>query len=200
MLTSFSAVFSGQYGFSTSVSGLPYLGLAVGFGVGVTITSIVGDRLASRLARKNGGVRKPEFRLPLMAWSCWVIPASLALYGWAAFYKLHFMVPISAAGLSALGLQLIMLNLQVYLSEAHAAYVPSAIAAVTLLRCLVGSTLPVVGASLYESLGLGWGNSLLAFIGLAMMPVPWIVMIFYRAKDEVERYESWQIENNVSHL
>lgn len=187
LLTSFSAVFSGQYGFSTSVSGLPYVGLAVGFGVGVAITSAVSDRLALRLARRNGGMRKPEYRLPLMAWSCWVIPTALVLYGWAALYQVHFMVPIVAAGLAALGLQLIMLNAQVYLSEAHAGYVPSAIAAVTLLRCLVGSTLPVVGASLYEGLGLGWGNTLLALIGVAVMPVPWIVMIFYRTKDEMEQ-------------
>lgn len=98
------------------------------------------------------------------------------------------MVPIVAAGLAAAGLELIMLNLQVYLSEAHAAYVPSAIAAVTLLRCLAGSILPVLGAYLYGSLGLGWANSLLAFIGAAMMPMPWIVMVFlHRNKKEAEQ-------------
>lgn len=122
---------------STSVSGLPYLSLAIGFIIayGVAITSMVSDRLASRLTRVNNDVRKPECRLSLMAWSCWVIPASLALYGWAASYKSHFMAPIAAAGLSAMGLQPIMLNTQVYLSEAHAAYVLSAIAAAQVWLC-----------------------------------------------------------------
>lgn len=152
-------------------------------------------------------MRKPEFRLPIIIWTCWLIPLSLALYGWAAFYKLHFMIPIAAASLSAVGLQFIMvggaqplvsptrriflappltsiakLNLQIYLSEAYAGYVPSAIAAVTLLRCLVGSVLPVIGETLYEKLGLGWGNSALAFVATGLVPIPWIVMRYYAKK------------------
>lgn len=111
MLTSFSNVFVGQYGFSTSTSGLPYLGIAVGFGVGVVITSIFGDRIATALTARNDGIRIPAFRLPLMAWSCWVPPIALAGYGWSVFYKLHFMVPIAAVTLYSIGLQLIMVSL-----------------------------------------------------------------------------------------
>lgn len=29
---------------------------------------------------------------------------------------------------------------------------------------------------MYEKLGIGWGNTLLAFIALAMMPLPWVIM------------------------
>ncbi|KAJ4394880.1 hypothetical protein N0V93_004100 [Gnomoniopsis smithogilvyi] len=172
MLTSFSNVFIGQYGFSTSTSGLPYLGIAVGFGVGVVITSTTSDRIASALTLQNDGVRIPAFRLPLMAWSCWIPPIALAGYGWSAFYKVHFMVPIAAVALYSIGLQLIM----VYLSEAHKTRVASAIAAVTVLRCLLGSVLPLVGEIMYEKLGLGWGNTLLAFMAFALMPLPWLIM------------------------
>lgn len=108
MLTSFSNVFVGQYGFSTSTSGLPYLGIAVGFGVGVLITSTFGDRIASTLTLRNNEVRIPAFRLPLMAWSCWVPPVALAAYGWSAFYKVHFMVPIASVAIYSTALQLIM--------------------------------------------------------------------------------------------
>ena len=51
-------------------------------------------------------------------------------------------------------------------------YAASAIAAVTVLRSLVGALLPIAGPSLYKKLGLGWGNSLLGFIALALIPVP----------------------------
>lgn len=108
MLTSFSNVFVGQYGFSTSTSGLPYLGIAVGFGAGVLITSTFSDRIASALTLRNGGVRNPVFRLPLMVWSCWIPPIALAVYGWSAFYKVQFMVPIAAVALYSTALQLIM--------------------------------------------------------------------------------------------
>lgn len=111
MLTSFSNVFVGQYGFSTSTSGLPYLGIAVGFGIGVVISSTFSDRIASALTLQNAGLRIPAFRLPLMAWSCWILPIALAGYGWSAFYKVHFMVPIAAVALYSIGLQLIMVSL-----------------------------------------------------------------------------------------
>lgn len=29
---------------------------------------------------------------------------------------------------------------------------------------------------MYEKLGLGWGNTLLAFMAFAMMPLPWVIM------------------------
>lgn len=77
---------------------------------GVLIISVSSDRLANSLARKNGGVRKAEYRLPLMAWSSWVIPTGLLMYGWAAFYKLNFMLPIVAASLAAMGLQFVMVR------------------------------------------------------------------------------------------
>ena len=32
----------------------------------------------------------------------------------------------------------------------------------------------VPGRSMYEAMGLGWGNSLLGFLTLAMAPLPWI--------------------------
>lgn len=57
----------------------------------------------------------------------------------------------------------------------------SAIAAVTVLRCLLGSVLPVIGELLYETLGLGWGNSLLAFVAIAAVPIPFIVMRYGEA-------------------
>lgn len=58
----------------------------------------------------------------------------------------------------------------VFGSEAAA----SALAAITLLRSLFGAFLPMAGPPMYESLDLGWGNSLLGFIGLAFIPVPYL--------------------------
>lgn len=48
----------------------------------------------------------------------------------------------------------------------------------TLLRSLFGAFLPLAGLDMYDALGLGWGNSLLAFIALAMVPVPVVFSLF----------------------
>jgi hypothetical protein len=61
---------------------------------------------------------------------------------------------------------------QIYLIESYIRYAASVIAAVAVLRSLLGGLLPLCGLSLYNTLGLGWGNSILAFIALALIPVP----------------------------
>jgi hypothetical protein len=61
-----------------------------------------------------------------------------------------------------------------YLVDAFTIYSASVIAANTVMRSLLGALLPLAGPSMYKALGLGWGNSLLGFIALAMLPLPYI--------------------------
>jgi len=42
----------------------------------------------------------------------------------------------------------------------------------------MAAVLPLAAPKMYEALGLGWGNSLLAFLALAMVPIP-ILLIKY---------------------
>lgn len=50
-------------------------------------------------------------------------------------------------------------------------YSASAVAATTIARSVFGAVLPIFGLRMYKALGLGWGNSLLGFIGVVMIPV-----------------------------
>jgi hypothetical protein len=67
--------------------------------------------------------------------------------------------------------------IQTYLIDSYKRYAASALAAATLIRSLLGALLPMAGLDLYKKLGYGWGNSVLGFIGLAMLPSPFL---FYR--------------------
>jgi hypothetical protein len=69
-----------------------------------------------------------------------------------------------------------------YLIDAFTIHAASAIAANTVLRSLLGALLPLAGPSMYEALGLGWGNSLLGFIALAMAPIP---VLFWRYGEQL---------------
>lgn len=60
-----------------------------------------------------------------------------------------------------------------YLVEAFGKYSASALAASKVLQSVVGAFLPLAGRPLYDNLGYGWGNSVLGFIALAFIPVPW---------------------------
>jgi hypothetical protein len=67
---------------------------------------------------------------------------------------------------------------QTYLVDCYGKYAASALAANTVLRSILGCFLPLAGPAMYAQLGLGWGNSLLAFIALAFSPVPFVFFIY----------------------
>lgn len=68
-------------------------------------------------------------------------------------------------------------------------YAASAIAANTELRSLVGAFLPLAGTPMYDSLGLGWGNSLLGFLCIVMIPVPIIFNRFGKRLRKMEKFK-----------
>jgi hypothetical protein len=79
---------------------------------------------------------------------------------------------------------------QIYLVDAYGPYAASALATNTLLRSLFGTFLPLAGPKMYETLGLGWGNSLLGFLALAFAPVP---LFFYKYGEQVRK--EWVVKN-----
>lgn len=44
---------------------------------------------------------------------------------------------------------------------------------------------------MYGALGLGWGNSLLAFVTLAMVPIPWF---FWAYGERIRTNPKWQVQ------
>lgn len=63
-----------------------------------------------------------------------------------------------------------------YLVDTYQAlYGASAIAANGLLRYTMGAAFPLFTLQMYGRLGIGWATSLLGFISVAMMPIPWVL-------------------------
>lgn len=59
-----------------------------------------------------------------------------------------------------------------YLVDVYTLHAASAMAANTVLRSLFGAFIPLAGQPMYKALGLGWGNSLLGFVAIALIPIP----------------------------
>lgn len=70
------------------------------------------------------------------------------------------------------------MSVQNYLLDAYPRYAASVTAALAVLRSLAGALLPLGGLQMYETLGLGWGNSLLAFISFALIPIPFVFLLY----------------------
>ncbi|KAH8682624.1 bicyclomycin resistance protein [Xylariales sp. PMI_506] len=186
MFTSMTEVFEEYYGFGTNLVGLSFIGLGVGSLVGVGIFSGTSDKHIQKKAaeadaaavaagRPKEGM-KPEYRLPTLPIGAVCLPVGLFLYGWTAEYRVHWIVPIIGTGIIGAGNLIIFMCLQLYLVDAFTIYAASAIAANTVVRSVAGAVLPLCGLQMYARLGIGWGNSLLGFISLLLIPSTFLIM------------------------
>ncbi|KAL7651478.1 hypothetical protein ACMYSQ_011193 [Aspergillus niger] len=158
VFTTLSYIFQDVYHLSTGLSGLVYLGDGIG--------TILDETLP------------PESWLWPMTPASLLTPIGLLWYGWSLQAGLFPVVPLVGLGVFGFGMMGIFQPVQIYLVNAFPIHSASALAASNLLRSLVGALLPLGGHRMYDTMGLGWGNSLLAFIALAMAPVPIILMKF----------------------
>ncbi|KAK8075489.1 Major facilitator superfamily domain- general substrate transporter [Apiospora hydei] len=125
---------------------------------------------------------QPEDRLILMKWVGTICPLGMFLYGWMAYYHVHWIVPIIGTFIVGVGALVVITPGQIYLVDAFGARgAASALAANLLIRCLFGAFLDLAADPLYHHLNVGWGNSVLAFITLAFTPVPWLFCRFGEA-------------------
>ena len=206
LFTTITEVYEGQYHFSQGTVGLTYLGIGIGSMMGVIVFGIASDKILK--AKSKTGEMKAEYRLPPMIPGSFLVPIGcecslqscqlsltnvpiVFVYGWTADKHVFWLVPILGTGVVGLGLLATFMPIQTYLVDAFTIYAASALAANTVLRSLVGALLPLAGQKMYATLGLGWGNSLLAFIALAMCPIP---VIFYRYGEKIRKSPRFQIK------
>ncbi|KAM7221796.1 transporter C1529.01-like protein 3 [Rhypophila decipiens] len=182
LFTTFSFVYTLNYGFDEGTNGLTFLPAGLGMMIGIVVFGAMSDIVVKK--RTEAGLEhKPEVRLS----PSFTIPAGLALpvglflYGWTAEQGVHWIVPMIGVVIFSCGLMGVMMCVQNYLLDAYPRYAASVTAALAVLRSLAGALLPLGGLDMYTDLGLGWGNSLLAFIALALVPIP-LFFFFYGEK------------------
>jgi len=186
LFTTFSLVFSKNYNFSAGAVGLSFLGIGIGSFLGLGYFGWSSDKLLKRRAAEADAVAqatgepaagmKPEYRLPPLIPGAILLPVGLLLYGWTANYHVHYIVPIISTSIIGVGNIAIFMVISMYLIDAYTIYAASALATNAVIRSIMGAVLPLAGQKMYKALGLGWGNSLLAFIAIAMIPVPWVLL------------------------
>ncbi|KAM0211368.1 hypothetical protein ACHAPA_005251 [Fusarium lateritium] len=170
--TTITPVFRNQYGFSSGITGLAYLGIGIGSFISLYIAAVTNDKIVMKLAARNGGKVEPEMRLPSMVIFACLLPISFFWYGWTAEKQVHWIVPIIGTVPFGIGIIGIYMPIQAYAIDCYPGYAASVTATITAARALFGALLPLAGPKMFSSLGLGWGNSLLGFLALLFVPVP----------------------------
>ncbi|KAH7886796.1 major facilitator superfamily domain-containing protein [Phlebopus sp. FC_14] len=189
MFVTFPDLFSGVYHFSVGIGGLAYIGLGLGFVLATLFGARISDQIYAYLASKNGGVGKPEMRIPALIFGSFFVPIGLFWYGWSAQGRVHWMMPIIGTTIFGFGF-MTFLPMQLYLVDTFT-YAASALAAASVFRSVLGFAFPLFGSQMFTALGYGGGNSLLA--GLAIViGIPFPIWIYnagerLRAKSSLTR-------------
>jgi len=77
--------------------------------------------------------------------------------------------------LMGFSIQLIFLGLFNYIVDAYLPVAASALAGNTVVRSLFGASFPLFGPNLYDALGPQWAASLVGFVSLLLIPIPFIL-------------------------
>ncbi|KAJ7588113.1 major facilitator superfamily domain-containing protein [Mycena floridula] len=177
MFTTFADFFHETYGFGPGVGGLVYLGLGGGFIASTLFGANWADTIYQHATDKNNGVGKPEMRIPALFVGSLIVPIGLLWYGWSAQAKLHWMMPIVGAGIYGFVSRSISLPISLYLVDAFT-YAASALAAASVFRSLFGFAFPLFASQMFDALGMGPGNSLLAGMSI-VLGIPFPIWIYY---------------------
>ncbi|KAI1392972.1 MFS general substrate transporter [Hypoxylon trugodes] len=176
VLSTFASLWIDRYGQTETQSGLNYIALVIGYTIAAQVGGRVMDRLWAYLKAKAGNNTAPEYRVPLMVPGAILIPLGLLFYGWTAERQLHWIVP--DIGIAILGCGIInnTQSLQAYVMDAYSQYVASASAASQFLRSIAGFAFPIFAPAMYQGLGYGWGNSVLALVFVVIgWPAPFLL-------------------------
>ncbi|KAF2450241.1 putative MFS transporter [Karstenula rhodostoma CBS 690.94] len=181
-------VFKTQYGFSLQSQGLVFTGLIVGYLIsGPTMIFPYMKQMQKNQAANSSSANiepfengtQPESLLWPALIGAVALPVSFFWFGWSAEAQVHWACPITALGLYSWGNNLLYNAAQLYLLETYGSrYGASATAANNLLRYIWAAILPLFMTTMYSNLGTGWASSLLGFILVLFVPIPWVLRYF----------------------
>jgi hypothetical protein len=114
----------------------------------------------------------PEHRLPLCLPFGLLVPLGLLVYGLSAAAKVHWIVPDIGASIFCIGLIVTFNCAQAYVVDTYTDekeginYAASATGAAAFVRTMAGFSFPLSAPGLYDKLGVGGGNGVLAAVAL----------------------------------
>ncbi|PYH97048.1 hypothetical protein BO71DRAFT_427440 [Aspergillus ellipticus CBS 707.79] len=164
--------------FSSGSIGLTFLSLAIGNTVALIFYSLTSDRYMIHQRETKGDAFKPESRLVHLLLAAVMLPLGFLIYGWTLQSHVQYIVPLVGACAAGFSMTLSAIPAETYVVDTYEIHGASAIAAGVIFRAIAGAFLPLIGSPLYQSIGQGWGNTVLAFIAAAFIPPLGLLMMY----------------------
>ncbi|WBW70625.1 spermidine family transporter [Schizosaccharomyces osmophilus] len=177
ILTTIPYTFNLSRNWKGTVGTLPMIAMFIGVIIGGILNMLWNKRYAKLLSRSRGG-SLPEQRLPLMMMFGWFMPAGIFVFAWTSDPNIHWIAPFIGITMIGIGYFIIFQGCLNYLVDTFSKFAASAIAANTFSRSIFAGTFPLFSRIMFKNLGVHWGGSLVGFIALGMIPIPFVFYYF----------------------
>ncbi|KAJ5221354.1 spermine transporter [Penicillium citrinum] len=174
----YPVIFGKLYGYNDGQIGLMFIPILIGAGISLLVTPVI-EKQFKRICQSRAPT--PEDRLIAALYGAPFIPIAFFLLGATSFKHIIWVGPASSGIAFGFGMVLCYYAVNNYIIDAYQKYAASALAAKVFLRSGGGAAFPLFITQMYDRLGLQWASWLLAFIGLAMVLIPF-VFYFYGIK------------------
>ncbi|KAJ4336711.1 hypothetical protein N0V95_008549 [Ascochyta clinopodiicola] len=170
------------YSFTVSQSGLTFLAIGLGVLIGGATGLLIDHRMyqpqhRAALARGEKNA-PPEHRLYNAMMGSWGILIGLFWVGWSAGKGAHWAIVLVGSVPFAWGNLCLFTSAALYMTDVYGPLNgASAIAANGIFRYALGAAFPLFTVQMYSALGVAWATSLLGFLSVLMLPIPWV---FYK--------------------
>lgn len=174
--------------FSSGSVGLTFLSLAIGNTVALIFYSVTSDRYMIHQRETKGDAFKQESRLVHLIFAAIILPIGFLVYGWTLNFHVQYIVPLIGTCAAGFSMTLSAIPAETYVVEVYEIHGASAIAGGVIFRAIAGAFLPLIGPALYDSIGQGWGNTVLALIAGAFIPPLGLLMRYgdwFRSKERI---------------
>ncbi|KAF4436463.1 MFS general substrate transporter [Fusarium austroafricanum] len=186
LYAAYPLILSTAYSFNLTQIGLSFLPMFVGNVLAIPILGLI-DRLPfirTHFSASNGvdSTLLPERRLSGAVLGGVMMPISLFWLGWTARRDIHWIVPLLSGLLFGMSYTLILISYAIYKNDIYGAkYGSSAFAAEVMIRYVLSAPVPLFTVQMIKRIGFNWSMSLVGFICVALVPIPWI-FIYYGAR------------------
>jgi CCR4-NOT transcription complex subunit 1 len=143
LYASIAILWTTRYHERLDIASLHYLALGLGTAFAAEVATHINDRIFRFLTKQINGKGLPEFRIPIMIPATDILAIGLFWYGWSAEARLFWLMPDIGIALFAAAAYICTVSKNIYVVDTYGQYSASALAATSMLRCLVGFVFPL---------------------------------------------------------
>jgi len=171
----YPVIFGKLYNYNDGQIGLMFIPILIGAGFALVATPQIEKQFRKICLTRDP---TPEDRLMGAMIGSPFIPISLFILGATSFKHIIWVGPASSGIAFGFGMVLCYYSVNNYIIDSYQNYAASALAAKVFLRSGGGAAFPLFTTQMYNTLDLHWASWLLAFIGLAMVLIPYSFYVF----------------------